>query len=111
MASSDTRTQTNDANQALPNEPWYAITLTNYQRGKAREPFYEVASFLARSMSQLFAARPHWGKICPMNVAEIRELYPAFESFRLIRESFDPQHVFSNRWTEQLLDPCEQSVR
>lgn len=109
MASCDNRHQANDVKPTLPNEPWYAITLTNYQRGKAREPFYEVVSFLARSMAQLFEARPHWGKLCPMNGAEIRELYPAFDSFKHIRESFDPQHVFSNRWTEQLLDPCEKS--
>lgn len=103
MASSDSRTQTHPANQAAADEPWYAITLTNYQRGKAREDFCEVASFLALSMSQLFAARPHWGKLFPLKVEDIRKLYPGLEPFKLIRESLDPQHAFSNRWMEELL--------
>jgi FAD/FMN-containing dehydrogenase len=92
------------ATEVSPDEAWYSITLTNYQRGKAREPFDQLASFLARGMAQLFAARPHWGKLCPLGVEELRQLYPAFATFQQIRERVDPQHVFSNRWTEPLLE-------
>ncbi len=114
MACNNTRSNANDtnrsaaneplANEPLANEPWYSITLTNYQVGKAREPFDLLTSFLARSMAQLFAARPHWGKLCPLSVAELRQLYPAFESFKNIRELLDPHHAFSNQWTERLLE-------
>ena len=52
--------------QALVDEPWYSITLTNYQTERQREGFNEVSSFLARSMARRFGARLHWGKLFPL---------------------------------------------
>jgi hypothetical protein len=89
--------------QVLVDEPWYSITLTNYQTERQREGFNEVSSFLARSMARQFGARLHWGKLFPLALSEAAELYPAFETFRDICSRSDPNRVFCNDWTEELL--------
>lgn len=86
-----------------PNSAWYSITLTNYHRGQARKPFDELATFLAKSMFRLFNARVHWGKLCPFSVDELRECYPGFEKFRSIQRKVDHDCVFTNTWTQELL--------
>lgn len=86
---------------------WFSITLTNYHRGKSRQPFYNLAAFLAVSMSRLFAARPHWGKLCPLAADELTKLYPGFSQFKKVCEAMDPERHFSNPWTEQLLGSVE----
>ncbi|MFP6649323.1 MAG: D-arabinono-1,4-lactone oxidase, partial [Pirellulaceae bacterium] len=65
--------------------------------------FFLFASFMARSMSRLFGARPHWGKLCPLEVSELVSLYPRFDNFRTVCNSLDTAGVFRNRWTDALL--------
>ncbi len=84
-------------------QPWYSITLTNYHRRESREPFEGLSRFLARAMSMLFRARPHWGKLCPLSQDELRDLYPAFTRFQGICNAADPDHLFQNSWMEELL--------
>ena len=85
------------------NQDWYAVSFISYARPKRRAGFSLFASFMARSMSQLFQARPHWGKICPLEASELTSLYPRFDSFRTVCNSLDPQGVFQNEWTTALL--------
>jgi FAD/FMN-containing dehydrogenase len=85
------------------NQDWYAVSFISYARPKRRAGFSLFASFMARSMSQLFQARPHWGKICPLEASELTSLYPRFDSFRTISNTLDPQGVFQNEWTTALL--------
>ena len=85
------------------NQDWYAVSFISYARPKRRAGFSLFASFMARSMSQLFQARPHWGKICPLEANELTSLYPRFESFRTVCNTLDPQGVFQNEWTTALL--------
>jgi hypothetical protein len=85
---------------------WYSITLTNYHRGRARNDFENLAEFLAACMSQLFEARPHWGKLCPIPADELRSLYPAFPRFARVCAEVDPHRRFSNPWTTELLGGC-----
>jgi len=40
------------------------------------------------------AARPHWGKELDHDAAELRPLYPDFERFLALRDTFDPDRVF-----------------
>lgn len=84
-------------------ECWYSITLTNYHRGTARKPFDQLATFLAVSMSHLFAARPHWGKICPLPPNKLRALYPSYSVFQKLCSRFDAAGSFRNKWTAELL--------
>lgn len=88
---------------SLTDECWYSITLTNYHRGTARKPFDQLATFLAVSMSRLFAARPHWGKICPLSPNELRTLYPSFNVFQKLCSRFDAAGRFRNKWAAELL--------
>lgn len=86
-------------------EPWYSITLTNFQAPKSREAFDLVVEMLTKCMSQLFGARPHWGKLNSLSVEELRSHYPAFDTFREICDKSDPHGAFRNAWTQQLLEP------
>jgi FAD/FMN-containing dehydrogenase len=84
-------------------EPSYAISLISYARPDERGSFLALADFLTRSMTRLFAARPHWGKVCPLSPDEAEVLYPRLAEFRAICRRYDPAGVFQNRWTRPLL--------
>lgn len=85
-------------------EEWYSLSFISYAQPKDRGGFSQFASFMARSMSQLFGARPHWGKVCPLEVSELTSLYPRFDSFRRHCNSLDPAGAFRNNWTAALLE-------
>jgi FAD/FMN-containing dehydrogenase len=87
---------------------WYAISLITYQRELA--PFLRMARFLAVTMAHAYRARPHWGKICPLNGDELSALYPGLRRFRAQCESVDPSHTFVNDFAGQALG-FEQSHR
>jgi hypothetical protein len=84
-------------------QDWYAVSFISYARPARRAGFSLFASFMARSMSRLFQARPHWGKVCPLEANELTSLYPRFDSFRTVCNTLDPQGVFQNDWTTALL--------
>ena len=84
-------------------EDWYAISLISYARPNERAGFMRFAHFLAKSMAKVFAARPHWGKVCSLDANELEILYPNLPEFRAICEAYDPQHVFRNTWTERVV--------
>jgi hypothetical protein len=92
-----------NASKGRSDEPWYSITLSNFEGRGQQAAFVNVTGFLTRTMSRLFGVRPHWGKLCPLSPSELRELYPRFEDFRQVCQDFDPNSVFRNRWTDELL--------
>ena len=85
-------------------EDWYALSFISYAKPRARSGFTSFAGFMARSMSRLFEARPHWGKVCPLDARELARLYPRIDAFRAACDERDPSGVFRNRWTASLLD-------
>ena len=85
-------------------QDWYALSFISYAKPARRAGFHLFASFMARSMSRLFHARPHWGKVCPLEADELTSLYPRFDAFRTICNTLDPQGVFQNDWTTALLE-------
>ena len=85
-------------------EDWYALSFISYARPARRAGFSLFAGFMARSMSRLFHARPHWGKVCPLEANELTSLYPKFDAFRTVCNTLDPQGVFQNSWTAALLE-------
>lgn len=93
-----------DSTALTSSDDWYAMTFTNYHRGKARQPFDALAEFLTVSMGRLFRARPHWGKICPDNLSETRRLYPRMQQFVKICQRIDPDGAFRNRWMSSLFE-------
>jgi hypothetical protein len=80
---------------------WHAISFITYV--EPREPFYNLARFLAASMAKLFQARPHWGKWFPFAGDEICGMYPGLHEFREVCERFDPRGVFRNRYVTSVL--------
>ncbi len=84
-------------------QAWYAISLISYAHRDRRESFYEFASALSRGLKAMSGARPHWAKHCPLTVEELTSLYPQFETFRGICERADPEGLFRNAWTSELL--------
>jgi len=85
-------------------DDWYALSFISYARPSQRAGFLQFAEFLGLSMSRMFGARPHWGKLCPHGAEELRSLYPRFNEFRAICKAMDPGRGFLNHWTEELLD-------
>jgi len=90
-------------------DAWYSITLTNYHRGQTRAPFENLVEFLAISMAKLFLARPHWGKLSPLNADDVVQLYPGFDRFKQVCDTVDPERYFGNAWTRQLLQALDSS--
>ena len=85
-------------------QDWYALSFISYAKPARRAGFFLFANFMAQSMSQLFHARPHWGKVCPLEANELTSLYPRFDDFRTVCNTLDPQGVFQNDWTAALLE-------
>ncbi len=80
----------------------YAISLISYAKPAKRQGFMQTMEFLAKTMSQRFGARPHWGKYCPLSSEELVALYPQFAQFQAVCDRADPTGVFRNRWLKQL---------
>jgi hypothetical protein len=85
-------------------EPCYALSFISYVHPRRRAGFFHFAEVLARSLALLFAARPHWGKHCPLGPHELVDLYPRFADFNRLRSNVDPQGVFLNSWLEEVFD-------
>ena len=79
----------------------YAISFITYV--EPREPFFALASFLARSMTALFGARLHWGKYFPLEHGQLAHLYLALAEFRRICARTDPHGVFRNAFVDRVL--------
>jgi FAD/FMN-containing dehydrogenase len=84
-------------------EPWYAMSFISYARPADRAGFLAFARFLAVSMMKLFGARPHWGKVIPVDPESLDTVYPRLKEFRDICAAFDPGRVFANRWASELV--------
>ena len=80
---------------------WYAFSFATYQPELG--PFMRTAGILARSMMRAYGARPHWGKVCPLDAAEIARLYPRLPEFRHLCTSVDPRGVFVNDFSRDKL--------
>ncbi len=89
------------AMSAGTDEPWYALSFITFAQPHDR--FLVLATFLARAMARLFQARLHWGKVFPLDGAEIEGSYPRLATFRTICRQFDPKGVFRNTFTDRVL--------
>jgi hypothetical protein len=81
--------------------PWYTISVFDYARRS--EPYLAAARLLARALRHACGARPHWGKIFPLDHDEVAPLYPELAAFRAQCERVDPAGVFRNRHVAGLL--------
>jgi len=49
-----------------------------------------------------YQGRPHWAKSFTRSWEELRNLYPAYDSFNQLRQSCDPQGLFRNRFVDRV---------
>ena len=47
--------------------------------------------------------RPHWGKKHTRTAAQLRPMYPRWDTFQQIRRQLDPDGVFLNPYLRELL--------
>jgi len=52
---------------------------------------YHVIFNLVEPIFQKYQGRPHWGKLHSMSAASLREIYPKWDDFMLLRQQLDPQ--------------------
>ncbi len=84
-------------------ESCYAISFISYERRGDRAAFMAFSRVLCRLLGDLYGARPHWGKVCPLTAGETTALYPELQKFREVCEEFDRGGVFRNEWIERVL--------
>lgn len=90
-------------------EDCYAISIISFARPAERGGFFLFAEHLARTTSNLFLARPHWGKYCPIDSKTVSHLYPHLPEFREVCACIDPIGRFRNDWVSRLLFADEES--
>ncbi|ODA33835.1 D-arabinono-1,4-lactone oxidase [Planctopirus hydrillae] len=84
-------------------EDSYSISFNCYARPSELRAFNRFSEVLTRILASLFEARPHWGKICPMDAAMVKSIYPQLAEFQRISAEFDPDARFRNDWASRLL--------
>ncbi|MGE0759372.1 MAG: FAD-binding protein [Pirellulaceae bacterium] len=84
-------------------EDSYSISFNCYARPSELRGFNRFCEVLARTMASLFEARPHWGKICPMDAGMAKSIYPHLAEFQRVSAQFDPDARFRNNWVSRLL--------
>jgi FAD/FMN-containing dehydrogenase len=80
---------------------WYAISFITYRRHL--DAFQEMAGVAARAMTEAYGARPHWGKLCPLDAERLAPLYPDLDRFRAHCAAVDPRRVFVNDFAARCL--------
>lgn len=88
---------------ASGNEDSYSISINCYARPSEHQGFNRFSEVLTRSMAHLFQARTHWGKVCPMDAATVKSIYPRLAEFQQVSSKFDPDARFRNDWVSRLL--------
>ena len=88
-------------------EDSYSISFNCYSRPSQLQGFNRFSEVLTRSMASLFHARPHWGKVCPIDSATVRALYPRLTEFQQVCSEFDPGARFRNGWVSRILFAAE----
>ncbi len=84
-------------------EDSYSISFNCYCHPSELQGFNRFSEVLSRTMASLFEARPHWGKICPMEADAVRSIYPHLTEFQRVCAQFDPDARFRNNWVSRLL--------
>lgn len=76
------------------------IAVHRYHREDAHDYFAAAEAIL-----QAHDGRPHWGKLHTRSAADLRPAYPRFDDFLAVRNSLDPDRVFTNPYLERVLGP------
>jgi FAD/FMN-containing dehydrogenase len=93
-----------------PEQDSYALSFISYQRPDDRAGFDGFAVLLSDAMTRLFDARPHWGKVCPIEAREAERLYPGLARWREVAKEFDRDGAFLNPWLRGVLSGGENQA-
>ena len=74
------------------------IAVHRYWRADPTEYFNAVEEIMLE-----FGGRPHWGKLHTLTDDTLRERYPRFDDFVALRDRWDPERRFTNRYLERVL--------
>jgi L-gulonolactone oxidase len=66
------------------------------------EPYFRLVAKVLDS----YGARPHWGKLHELDAELLRTRYPRFDEFVRLRQSLDPDGLFSNDYLDRVLGPA-----
>src|SRR5205823_4947846 len=66
-------------------------------------PPYELYFQAFEKVARDLDGRPHWGKLHGRTAEDLRPAYPRFDDFLAVRERLDPDRVFANAYTAQVL--------
>jgi L-gulono-1,4-lactone dehydrogenase len=67
--------------------------------GMPYEPYFHAVEAVMRDLD----GRPHWGKLHWRDAESLRAAYPRYDDFRAVRDRLDPDRVFANDYTRQVL--------
>lgn len=81
---------------------WWAMSLITYGT-RDLAGFESAMAWLARAMADLYGARPHWGKHCPLDAPALERVHPGLPVFREVCENLDPDGLFRNDFAEDKL--------
>lgn len=70
-------------------------------RGVAFERYFRAVEERMRALD----GRPHWGKMHYRTAADLRPAYPRFDEFLAVRDTVDPDRVFTNAYLDTVLGP------
>jgi L-gulono-1,4-lactone dehydrogenase len=65
------------------------------------EPYFRLVA----KVLDHYGTRPHWGKLHELDAELLRTRYPRFDEFVHLRDSLDPNGVFSNPYLDRVLGP------
>lgn len=84
-------------------EDYYSVSFISYGLGEARDRFLRVAEVMTTIGTQLFNARPHWGKVCSLEPETAGRVYPRLKEFVEICQNADLAGQFRNDWIRSLM--------
>jgi len=74
------------------------VAVHQYAR-REHEPYFRAVETIAMGVG----GRPHWGKLHYRDADSLRDLYPHFDDFVVVRDKLDPQRMFGNDYLARVL--------
>ncbi|OAE23640.1 hypothetical protein AXG93_4720s1050 [Marchantia polymorpha subsp. ruderalis] len=82
------------------------LDFTYYRSYDATKPrlYEDTMEEIEQMMIFKYNGKPHWGKNRPVAFVNSATLYPDLPKFLQVKDRLDPQGLFSNEWTDMVLN-------
>ncbi|MBS9373226.1 D-arabinono-1,4-lactone oxidase [Rhodococcus sp. B50] len=74
------------------------VAVHQYHR-RDHGPYFDAVEPILRAAG----GRPHWGKLHSLTDGDLRDLYPRFDDFLVVRDRVDPHRTFTNPYLRRVL--------